>query len=49
MTGSNFTPIPPYQSLPSITTIFAELYRAMKKLSGKVELAIYSYSVVVYG
>jgi len=46
MTGSSFILMPPS---PSIVTVFSELYRAMKKPSGKVDLAIYSYSVVVSG
>jgi len=31
----------------SFVTVFSELYRAMKKLSGKADLDIYSYSVTV--
>jgi len=34
---------------PSIATVFSELFRAMKKLSGKADLAIYCYSIVVSG
>jgi len=37
------------QSLPSIATVLSKLYRAMKKASGKADLSIYSYSVVVFG
>jgi len=37
-----------YQCL-SIATFFLELYRVMKKSSGKADLSIYSYSVVVSG
>jgi len=47
MTGSSFIPMPPYQSPPSIATVFSELYRSMKKPSDEADLAIYSYSVVV--
>jgi len=32
-----------------IATVFSELYRIIKKLSGKADLVIYSYSVVVPG
>jgi len=48
-TGSSVTPMPPYLSLPSIVTVLSELYRVMRKLSGKADLAICSYSVVVSG
>jgi len=41
--------MPPYSSPPSIATVFSDLYRSMKKPSGKVDRAIYSYSVLVYG
>jgi len=34
---------------PSIATVFLELYRAMKKPSGKAVLFIYCYSIVVSG
>jgi len=34
---------------PSIATVLLELYSAMKKLSGKADLAVYSYSIVVSG
>jgi len=38
---------------PNLCTLvkltFSELYKAMKKLSGKVDLAVYSYFVVVSG
>jgi len=43
---SSFTLISPYYHT-NIT--FSVLYRAMKKPSGKTDLAIYSYSVVVSG
>jgi len=49
MTGSSFTSMPPYYSSPNIATVFSELYRTMKKLSGKADLVIYSYYVVVSG
>jgi len=41
MNGSSFTPMPLYLSLPSIASVLSELYRAMKKPSGKANLVIY--------
>jgi len=48
MTGSSFTPMPPYKACQALP-VFSKLYWAMKKLSGKAGLAVYSHYVVVSG